>query len=58
MLNLSPPLDFNPAWLRICGVGYTIAKYSMSLSAVGLAEEFRAGREAVRAHTRPGQDAS
>eukprot|EP00750_Incisomonas_marina_P005873 INCI14200.1.p1 GENE.INCI14200.1~~INCI14200.1.p1 ORF type:complete len:682 (+),score=122.06 INCI14200.1:200-2047(+) len=50
VLNISPPLDLNPVWFRMCGVGYTIAKYNMSLSACGLAEEFRSGGEMAKAH--------
>lgn len=40
ILNLSPPLDLNPKWFKN-HVGYTIAKYGMSLCVLGMAEEFR-----------------
>ena len=41
VLNLSPPLDMDPRWFKIGGVAYTIAKYNMSMAALGMAEEFR-----------------
>ena len=41
MLNLSPPLDLDPRWFKLGGVAYTMAKYNMSMCAVGMAEEFR-----------------
>ena len=41
VLNLSPPLDLDPRWFKIGGVAYTMAKYNMSMSALGMAEEFR-----------------
>jgi citronellol/citronellal dehydrogenase len=41
VLTLSPPLNMNPRWFRE-HVGYTIAKYGMSMCTVGMAEEFRA----------------
>ena len=41
VLNLSPPLNLDPRWFKIGGVAYTMAKYNMSMSAVGMAEEFR-----------------
>ncbi len=40
VLNLSPPLNLNPAWFRD-HVAYTSAKYCMSMYVVGMAEEFR-----------------
>lgn len=40
VLNLSPPLNLNPAWFRD-HVAYTIAKYGMSMCVLGMAEEFR-----------------
>ena len=40
VLTLSPPLNLNPAWAG-AHLGYTIAKYGMSLVTLGLAEEFR-----------------
>jgi citronellol/citronellal dehydrogenase len=47
ILNISPPLDFNPRWFGP-HTAYTIAKYNMSLVVLGLAEEFR-GQVAVNA---------
>jgi citronellol/citronellal dehydrogenase len=47
ILNLAPPLNFNPRWFGP-HPAYTIAKYNMSLLTLGLAEEFR-GRIAVNA---------
>jgi citronellol/citronellal dehydrogenase len=47
ILNISPPLDFNPMWFGR-HTAYTIAKVNMSLIALGLAEEFK-GRVAVNA---------
>ena len=41
VLNLSPPLDLDPRWFKLGGVAYTMAKYNMSMCAVGMAEEFR-----------------
>jgi len=41
VLNLSPPLDLDPRWFKIGGIAYTMAKYNMSMSALGMAEEFR-----------------
>ena len=40
MLTLSPPLNLNPKWAGE-HLGYTIAKYGMSLVTLGLAEEFK-----------------
>ncbi len=40
ILTLSPPISLEPQWLAP-HVGYTIAKYGMSLCALGLAAEFR-----------------
>ena len=40
VLTLSPPLNVTPRWLGP-HVGYTIAKYGMSMVALGVAEEFR-----------------
>lgn len=45
ILMISPPLDLAPKWFAP-HVAYSIAKYNMSLVALGLAEEFR-GRMAV-----------
>ena len=41
ILTLSPPISLEPRWLGP-HVGYTIAKYGMTLCALGLAAEFRA----------------
>jgi len=41
VLNLSPPLDMDPRWFKMAGVAYTMAKYNMSMSALGMAEEFK-----------------
>jgi len=41
VLNLSPPLNPDPRWFKVGGVAYTMAKYNMSLSALGMAEEFK-----------------
>ncbi len=40
ILTLSPPLDLNPKWAG-AQLGYTIAKYGMSLCTLGLAEELK-----------------
>src|SRR3954466_3510096 len=40
ILTLSPPIGLEPRWLGP-HVAYTIAKYGMSLCALGFAEEFR-----------------
>jgi citronellol/citronellal dehydrogenase len=40
VLNISPPLNLDPRWFA-AHVAYTIAKYSMSLYVLGMAEEFR-----------------
>src|SRR3954452_11902457 len=40
ILTLSPPISLEPRWLGP-HVGYTIAKYGMSLCALGFAEELR-----------------
>ena len=40
ILTLSPPVSLEPRWLGP-HVGYTIAKYGMTLCALGLAAEFR-----------------
>jgi citronellol/citronellal dehydrogenase len=41
VLNLSPPLDMQPKWFGN-HVAYTMAKFGMSMCALGMAEEFRA----------------
>ncbi len=43
ILTLSPPVSLEPRWLSP-HVGYTIAKYGMTLCALGFAAEFRRGR--------------
>jgi citronellol/citronellal dehydrogenase len=48
VLNLSPPLNLNPAWFRD-HVAYTMAKYGMSMCVLGMAEEFRAAGIAFNA---------
>ena len=40
ILTLSPPLNLNPRWAGTY-LGYTMAKYGMSLVTLGLAEELR-----------------
>lgn len=40
ILTLSPPIDLDPRWLGP-HIGYTLAKYGMSLVALGLAAELR-----------------
>ncbi len=40
ILTLSPPINLNPRWAG-GQLGYTIAKYGMSLCTLGLAEELR-----------------
>ncbi len=40
VLTLSPPISLEPRWVKN-HVGYTIAKYGMSLCTLGMAEEFR-----------------
>jgi citronellol/citronellal dehydrogenase len=40
VLNLSPPLDMNPRWFGH-HVAYTMAKFGMSMCALGMAEEFK-----------------
>lgn len=40
VLTLSPPLNLNPTWAG-AHLGYTIAKYGMSLVTLGLAEELK-----------------
>jgi citronellol/citronellal dehydrogenase len=40
VLTLSPPISLDPKWLG-GHIGYTIAKYGMSLCTLGMAEEFR-----------------
>ncbi len=40
VLTLSPPISLEPRWLGP-HIGYTLAKYGMSLLTLGMAEEFR-----------------
>lgn len=40
ILTLSPPLDLKPKWAG-ANLGYTLAKYGMSLCTLGLAEELK-----------------
>ena len=40
ILTLSPPLNMDPRWFG-AHVAYTMAKYGMSMCALGMAEEFR-----------------
>jgi len=40
ILTLSPPLELQPRWFRD-HVGYSLAKFGMSLCMLGIAEEFR-----------------
>jgi len=40
ILTLSPPISLEPEWLK-GHIGYTVAKYGMSLLALGFAEELR-----------------
>jgi citronellol/citronellal dehydrogenase len=40
ILTLSPPLNLSERWLGAC-VGYMLAKYGMTLAALGFAAEFR-----------------
>ena len=47
ILTLSPPLNLNPRWFGP-HTAYTIAKYNMSLTTLGLAEELK-GKVAVNA---------
>ncbi|CAH0389640.1 unnamed protein product [Bemisia tabaci] len=46
ILNISPPLNLDPLWFKN-HVAYTIAKYGMSMCALGMAEEFRSSNIAV-----------
>jgi citronellol/citronellal dehydrogenase len=46
ILTLSPPLNLDPAWAGR-HLAYTMAKYGMSLTTLGLAEELRADAIAV-----------
>lgn len=46
ILTLSPPLNLDPKWAG-AHLGYTMAKYGMSLTTLGLAQELRADGIAV-----------
>ena len=48
ILNLSPPLDMDPKWFGP-HVAYTMAKYTMSMCVLGMAEEFKDQGVAVNA---------
>lgn len=48
IVNLSPPLNMNPFWFKN-HVAYTIAKYGMSMCALGMSEEFKDDGIAVNA---------
>lgn len=48
ILNLSPPLDMSAKWFAGT-VAYTIAKYTMSMCVLGMAEEFKEFGIAVNA---------
>ncbi|NYE96606.1 citronellol/citronellal dehydrogenase [Psychromicrobium silvestre] len=46
ILTLSPPLNFDPKWLG-GHLAYTMAKYGMSMTTIGLAEELKADNISV-----------
>lgn len=46
ILSLSPPLNFNPKWLKDYAP-YTLSKYGMTILSMGMAEEFKAKSIAV-----------
>lgn len=48
ILNISPPLNMKPRWFQN-HVAYTMAKYGMSMCALGMSEEFRSLKIAVNA---------
>ena len=48
ILNLAPPLDMEPKWFAGT-VAYTMAKYTMSMCVLGMAEEFKEMGIAVNA---------
>jgi citronellol/citronellal dehydrogenase len=48
ILNLSPPLNMNPAWFSK-HLAYTMSKYGMSMIILGLAEELKPHRIAANA---------
>ncbi len=48
ILSLSPPINLDPRWLG-AHIGYTLAKYGMSMVTLGLAAEF--ARDGIAANT-------
>ncbi|XP_074641527.1 hydroxysteroid dehydrogenase-like protein 2 [Tubulanus polymorphus] len=48
ILNISPPLNLNPRWFRD-HAAYTMAKYGMSMCALGMSEELKPDGIAVNA---------
>ena len=48
ILTLSPPLNLNPRWFG-AHCAYTMSKYAMSMTVLGLAEEYRRAGVAVNA---------
>lgn len=48
ILTLSPPIDLRPDWFT-GRTAYTLSKYAMSMTVLGLAEELRADNVAVNA---------
>lgn len=48
ILTLSPPLNFNPVWFANF-TAYTMAKYGMSMTVIGLSEELKQYKIAVNA---------
>jgi len=48
ILTLSPPLNFNPLWFANF-TAYTMAKYGMSMTVIGLSEELKQYKIAVNA---------
>jgi citronellol/citronellal dehydrogenase len=46
IINLSPPINLNPKWFKN-HTAYTISKFSMSMVAMGLAEELKKDQIAV-----------
>ncbi len=48
ILTLSPPLNLNPRWFAP-HLAYTMSKYAMSMTVLGLAEELRGDRIAANA---------
>jgi citronellol/citronellal dehydrogenase len=48
ILTLSPPLNMKPEWFG-AHLGYTMAKYGMSMTVLGLADELKADGVGVNA---------